>query len=424
MTTEDFYNKENYSSKISKDFNYTVPIDTMRTNTRIYEYLCCLEECNQFFYDNLPQKKRLSLEEFEEELSKGITLLQILSVITPVTKIHQEEVKSYKHMDNIVLCTQILTKLIPKFFNFEPIDLYERKNIPRVIYAIHALASIYAKCFDVKIKELFGKVNFDSTEISRVEKQIKENKINLKDKREIKNELKKEQDSEKISEFLHEVVKKEERKGNSKEIFEFIKLRSYQLAHRDIFKRKEPSIHTLRKVLPLFVRESVYVKKEKNLQESEITLKELKMHKLSLEEEIFKLKNKILVLSHNRNKSLEKIISLNSDTKKIQEIINLYLKDHSIKEIINYFNKIEIKLKKKEEEYWRCISVPQKYKEKKYLFDEYEKEDLKIDSLEKMMYCLYENGSKEMRRRMDQSFYESEGKELIASVKQKNKKDL
>ncbi|RVD90696.1 hypothetical protein TUBRATIS_28740, partial [Tubulinosema ratisbonensis] len=121
----------------------------------------------------------------------------------------------------------------------------------------------------------------------------------------------------------------------------------------------------------------------------------------SKETKINLLTNKTLILQNNF----------------LKKEINLFKEVIEIKEIINYFNKIEIKLKKKEEEYWRCISVPQKYKEKEYLFDEYEKEDLKIDSLEKMMYCLYENGSKEMRRRMDQSFYESEGKELIASVK-------
>lgn len=390
MTSEDFYNKDKYSTKIGNDFSYTVPIDTLRINTRIYEYICNLEECNQFFYDNLPQRKKLSLEEFEDELSRGSIILQILSQVSPIKKIYINETKSYKHMENIMTAINTLSNILPKNFLFEPIDLYDKKNIPKVIYAIHALAQIHASKFEHKMKELFGKISFDKHEITRIEKQIKENNISLNNQKESSINIKKETYDNIIRTFIKNIIIKnklnnnkinnkalnedinqlntednnklnnelnnennelnnDKLKNKNKIIVQFIKLRTYQLALKDIFKKRESSIHTIRKILPLFIRESIYIKKEKNMHDSELKLKELRMTKINLEEEVHHLRNKIIVSCHNRNKCLDRIIDSSDDNKKIREIVNLYLKEFSINDLLNLKDDEEKIVLKKDE---------------------------------------------------------------------------
>ena len=78
----------------------------------------------------------------EERLRNGIYLARLAKHFEPtvVKKIFEAENLQFRHSDNIVFFLAALRKLgLPQVFYFETIDLYEKKNIPKVIYCIHAL---------------------------------------------------------------------------------------------------------------------------------------------------------------------------------------------------------------------------------------------------------------------------------------------
>lgn len=133
----------------------------------------------------------------------------------------------------------------------------------------------------------------------------------------------------------------------------------------------------------------------------------------------YETKEELTITVFTKNPSELKVSLLNETTLLInKKEIKLF---KGIKEIIKIKDeqiKLEIKLRKKMAGYWRCITEPDRYRVKRYCFDD--KEEVKIDNLERFMYHLYENGSKELKRSMNQSFFESEGRELSTNLN-KNK---
>jgi hypothetical protein len=64
-------------------------------------------------------------------------------------------------MKNIGLPDVIHLNTYIKLFIFELTDLYDKKNIPKVIYCIHALSHLLAKKgLGPHIKNLLGKLTF------------------------------------------------------------------------------------------------------------------------------------------------------------------------------------------------------------------------------------------------------------------------
>ena len=80
----------------------------------------------------------------------------------------------YRHSDNIVFFLAGLRKLsLPEVFYFETVDLYEKKNIPKVIYCIHALGHfLYKKGLAPAISNLLGKLDFSEDELQKKQDQI------------------------------------------------------------------------------------------------------------------------------------------------------------------------------------------------------------------------------------------------------------
>jgi Ras GTPase-activating-like protein IQGAP2/3 len=85
------------------------------------------------------------ITKLEEDLRNGIVLAQLAKHFEPsvVKKIYEAPNLQFRHSDNIVFFLAALRKLaLPQVFYFETIDLYEKKNIPKVIYCIHALGYV------------------------------------------------------------------------------------------------------------------------------------------------------------------------------------------------------------------------------------------------------------------------------------------
>ncbi|KCZ78146.1 hypothetical protein H311_00830 [Anncaliia algerae PRA109] len=132
----------------------------------------------------------------------------------------------------------------------------------------------------------------------------------------------------------------------------------------------------------------------------------------------YETKERIILTKYIKVK--EEPYKINDRRIKIEDdTIDLYKEIIEIERIIKYKHKTEIILLKKVKEFWRCITQRDTYSYKKYEFDLESNDNL--DTLEKMMYYLYENGNNSVKRSMNQSFYESKGTVLSLNYNKNNK---
>jgi hypothetical protein len=93
---------------------------------------------------------------------------------TCVRRIFEGERLQFRHSDNSNFFFAACRKSgLPELFIFELTDLYDKKNIPKVIYCIHALSHYLAKKgIAPKIKNLIGQIEFTNEEIAEMENSL------------------------------------------------------------------------------------------------------------------------------------------------------------------------------------------------------------------------------------------------------------
>ncbi|KAL2426952.1 Ras GTPase-activating-like protein rng2 [Exophiala dermatitidis] len=151
-------------------------MDKQRQFLQAYEYLCHIGEAKEWIEDII-NKPIPPIVELEEALRNGVTLAEIVQAFHPdqVLKIFRHPKLQYKHSDNIVLFFRFLEEVgLPDLFRFELIDLYEKKNIPKVIYCIHALSwLLYRKgMVDFRIGNLVGQLEFEHHELEQTQRGL------------------------------------------------------------------------------------------------------------------------------------------------------------------------------------------------------------------------------------------------------------
>ncbi|XP_043498772.1 ras GTPase-activating-like protein IQGAP1 isoform X1 [Polistes fuscatus] len=166
-------------------------MDKQREKTLAYEYLCHLEEAKKWIEvcikENLPPTTEL-----EENLRNGVYLAKlghfIAPEIFPSHKIYDSDQQKYqlnglqfRHTDNINYFLQCLQSMeLPFTFQPETTDIYDKKNMPRLIYCIHALSTHLFKLGKApKIQDLYGKINFTDEEIDAVSKELRKYGIQM-----------------------------------------------------------------------------------------------------------------------------------------------------------------------------------------------------------------------------------------------------
>ncbi|XP_076245101.1 ras GTPase-activating-like protein IQGAP1 [Calliopsis andreniformis] len=166
-------------------------MDEQRQKTLAYEYLCHLEEAKKWMEACLRETLPPTTE-LEENLRNGVYLAKLAHFMAPETlpfnKIYDPEQKRYaavglqfRHTDNINYFLQCLRSMqLPFTFQPETTDIYDKKNMPRVIYCIHALSTHLFKLGRApQIQDLYGKVNFTEEEINAVSKELKKYGIQM-----------------------------------------------------------------------------------------------------------------------------------------------------------------------------------------------------------------------------------------------------
>ncbi|NXO58045.1 IQGA2 protein, partial [Aramus guarauna] len=166
-------------------------MDERRRQNIAYEYLCHLEEAKRWMEVCLEEELPPTTE-LEEGLRNGVYLAKLAKFFAPNVvsdkKIYDLEQTRYKrsglhfrHTDNTVQWLRAMESIgLPKIFYPETTDVYDRKNIPRMIYCIHALSLYLFKLgLAPQIQDLLGKVDFTEEEISNMRKELEKYGIQM-----------------------------------------------------------------------------------------------------------------------------------------------------------------------------------------------------------------------------------------------------
>ncbi|KAL9094431.1 MAG: hypothetical protein Q9165_003281 [Trypethelium subeluteriae] len=151
-------------------------MDQQRQFLQAYEYLCHIGEAKEWIEDIIKQPIP-PIVELEEALRNGVTLAEVVQALYPDKqfRIFRNPRLQFRHSDNIALFFRFLADVeLPELFRFELVDLYEKKNIPKVIYCIHALSWLLFRkgIVDFRIGNLVGQLQFEDHELEAMQKGL------------------------------------------------------------------------------------------------------------------------------------------------------------------------------------------------------------------------------------------------------------
>ncbi|XP_034396857.1 ras GTPase-activating-like protein IQGAP2 isoform X2 [Cyclopterus lumpus] len=166
-------------------------MDERRRQNIAYEYLCHLEEAKRWMEACLEEDLPLTTE-LEEGLRNGVYLGKLANFFAPKMvsekRIYDRDQARYKtkglhfrHTDNTVQWLRAMESVgLPKIFYPETTDVYDRKNMPKVVYCIHALSLyLYKLGIAPQIQDLLGKVAFTEEEISNMRSELEKYGIQM-----------------------------------------------------------------------------------------------------------------------------------------------------------------------------------------------------------------------------------------------------
>lgn len=183
--------RPHYGSVLDDERLTAEEMDERRRQNVAYEYLCHLEEAKRWMeaclMEDLP-----ATTELEEGLRNGIYLAKLGNFFSPkvvsLKKIYDREQTRYRatglhfrHTDNVIQWLNAMSEIgLPKIFYPETTDIYDRKNMPRCIYCIHALSLYLFKLgLAPQIQDLYGKVEFTAEEIDNMRSELEKYGIQM-----------------------------------------------------------------------------------------------------------------------------------------------------------------------------------------------------------------------------------------------------
>uniref|UniRef100_A0A672HTJ4 IQ motif containing GTPase activating protein 1 n=1 Tax=Salarias fasciatus TaxID=181472 RepID=A0A672HTJ4_SALFA len=169
-------------------------MDERRQQNMAYEYLCHLEEAKRWMEACLDEELPPTTE-LEEGLRNGVYLAKLGNFFAPQTvslkKIYDREQTRYKLIswitparmlrhDGSLHRPTVLSLSGFQIFYPETTDIYDRKNMPRCIYCIHALSLYLFKLgLAPQIQDLYGKVDFTEEEINNMKSELEKYGIQM-----------------------------------------------------------------------------------------------------------------------------------------------------------------------------------------------------------------------------------------------------
>jgi len=170
-------------------------MDTQRKHLQAYEYLCHIGEARAWIEDVLEPDKLPPIVQLEESLRNGVTLAEVVNRLAPnmeqdlqkmlgSLRIFRSPRLQYRHSDNIAMFFRFVSAVeLPELFRFELVDLYEKKNVPKVIYCIHALSWLLYRrgITSFTISHLVGQLEFTGEELEETQKGIDRSGVKMPD---------------------------------------------------------------------------------------------------------------------------------------------------------------------------------------------------------------------------------------------------
>ncbi|KAG5646573.1 hypothetical protein DXG03_002876 [Asterophora parasitica] len=153
--------------------------DTQRHLIHAYEYLCHVGEAQQWIEGCLGEELGFGVVEMEDGLRNGVVLAKLVRAFQgegAVRKIYDAPKLDFRHSDNINHFFVFVRQVgLPEGFIFELTDLYEKKNLPKVIYCIHALSHLLARRgMAERIGNLLGRLQFSDDQLQKTQKGLKD----------------------------------------------------------------------------------------------------------------------------------------------------------------------------------------------------------------------------------------------------------
>ncbi|XP_062048487.1 ras GTPase-activating-like protein IQGAP3 isoform X6 [Lepus europaeus] len=159
-------------------------MDEQRRQNVAYQYLCRLEEAKRWMEACLKEELPSPVE-LEESLRNGVLLAKLghcfAPSVVPLKKIYDVEQLRYqatglhfRHTENINFWLSAIAHIgLPSTFFPETTDIYDKKNMPRVVYCIHALSLfLFRLGLAPQIQDLYGKVEFTAEELSNMASEL------------------------------------------------------------------------------------------------------------------------------------------------------------------------------------------------------------------------------------------------------------
>ncbi|KAL1597730.1 iqgap-related protein [Paraconiothyrium brasiliense] len=157
-------------------------MDQQRQFLQAYEYLCHIGEAKEWIEDII-HKDIPPIVELEEALRDGVTLAEVVeSIQGRALRIFRDPKLQWRHSNNYAHFFKFLSDIeLPDLFRFELVDLYEKKNIPKVIHCIHALSWLLFRkgMVDFRIGNLVGKLQFEDHELEATQKGLDKSGVSM-----------------------------------------------------------------------------------------------------------------------------------------------------------------------------------------------------------------------------------------------------
>uniref|UniRef100_A0A670ZLA5 IQ motif containing GTPase activating protein 3 n=1 Tax=Pseudonaja textilis TaxID=8673 RepID=A0A670ZLA5_PSETE len=166
-------------------------MDERRRQNVAYQYLCHLEEAKRWIEACLKEPLPPPTE-LEESLRNGVTLAKLAHFFAPdafpLGKIYDRDQARFqacglhfRHTDNINRWRDAMSRVgLPVIFHPETTDIYDKKNMPRVVYCIHALSLyLFRRGLAPQIQDLYGKVDFTDEEINHMKGELEKYGLQL-----------------------------------------------------------------------------------------------------------------------------------------------------------------------------------------------------------------------------------------------------
>ncbi|XP_038639978.1 ras GTPase-activating-like protein IQGAP1 [Scyliorhinus canicula] len=183
--------RPHYGSVLDNERLTAEEMDERRRQNIAYEYLCHLEEAKRWMEACLDEELPPTTE-LEEGMRNGVYLAKLGNFFSPkvvsLKKIYDCEQTRYRatglhfrHTDNTIQWFNAMSNIgLPKIFYPETTDIYDRKNMPRCIYCVHALSLYLFKLgLAPQIQDLYGKVAFTEEEINNMKKELEKYGIQM-----------------------------------------------------------------------------------------------------------------------------------------------------------------------------------------------------------------------------------------------------